>query len=50
MQWLKTIVEIANTGSQDPIYKLLITDHDLRKTHHVNAAVFIRWRGGLCGK
>lgn len=34
----KTIVEIANTGSQDPIYKLLITDHDLRKTHHVNAA------------
>lgn len=34
----KTIVEIANTGSDDAIYKLLITDHDLRKTHKIHAA------------
>lgn len=33
----KVIVEIANTGSDDTIYKLLITDHDLRKTHKVDA-------------
>lgn len=33
-----TIIEIANTGSQDSIYKLLITDHDFRMTHKIDAA------------
>ncbi len=33
----KAVVEIANTGSEDSIYKLLITDHDLRMTHKVDA-------------
>lgn len=33
-----SIIEIANTGSNDSIYKFLITDHDFRMTHKIDAA------------
>lgn len=40
----EVVLEIANTGSQNPIYKLLITDHDMRMTHRVDT-VFLS--GGI---